>query len=55
MGITILDHGTEGEFDFSAVSPDDVVIMPAFGVTMRDFERLRAIGAFWWTPPADRS
>ncbi len=44
MGITILDHGTEGEFDFSAVSPDDVVIMPAFGVTMRDFERLRAIG-----------
>jgi 4-hydroxy-3-methylbut-2-en-1-yl diphosphate reductase len=44
MGITILDHGTDGEFDFSAVSPDDVVIMPAFGVTIRDFERLRAIG-----------
>jgi 4-hydroxy-3-methylbut-2-enyl diphosphate reductase len=26
------------------VTPDDVVIMPAFGVTIRDFERLRAIG-----------
>jgi 4-hydroxy-3-methylbut-2-en-1-yl diphosphate reductase len=44
MGITILAHQPNGEFDFSAVTPDDVVIMPAFGVTIRDFERLRAIG-----------
>ena len=44
MGITILAHPDHGEFDFSAVAPDDVVIMPAFGVTIRDFERLRAIG-----------
>ena len=44
MGISILAHREEGEFDFSAVTPDDVVIMPAFGVTIRDFERLRAIG-----------
>jgi 4-hydroxy-3-methylbut-2-enyl diphosphate reductase len=44
MGITLLDHRPEGEFDFSAVTPDDVVIMPAFGVTIGDFERLRAIG-----------
>ena len=44
MGITILAHPDQGEFDFSAVAPDDVVIMPAFGVTIRDFERLRAIG-----------
>jgi 4-hydroxy-3-methylbut-2-en-1-yl diphosphate reductase len=44
MGITILEHGTGGEFDFSEISPDDAVIMPAFGVTMRDFERLREIG-----------
>ncbi|HEX7336362.1 MAG TPA: 4-hydroxy-3-methylbut-2-enyl diphosphate reductase [Gemmatimonadales bacterium] len=44
MGITILAHTDQGEFDFSAVAPDDVVIMPAFGVTIRDFERLRAIG-----------
>jgi 4-hydroxy-3-methylbut-2-en-1-yl diphosphate reductase len=44
MGITLLDRREEGEFDFSAVTPDDVVIMPAFGVTIGDFERLRAIG-----------
>ncbi len=44
MGITLLDHRDGGEFDFSAVTPDDVVIMPAFGVTIGDFERLRAIG-----------
>jgi 4-hydroxy-3-methylbut-2-en-1-yl diphosphate reductase len=44
MGITILVQNPHGEFDFSEVTPDDVVIMPAFGVTMRDFERLREIG-----------
>jgi 4-hydroxy-3-methylbut-2-enyl diphosphate reductase len=43
MGITLLVH-QQGDFDFSAVTPDDVVIMPAFGVTIRDFERLRSIG-----------
>lgn len=44
MGITLLDHREDGEFDFSPVTPDDVVIMPAFGVSIGDFERLRAIG-----------
>jgi 4-hydroxy-3-methylbut-2-enyl diphosphate reductase len=44
MGITLLAHHHDGEFDFSAVTPDDVVIMPAFGVTIKDFERLRSIG-----------
>jgi 4-hydroxy-3-methylbut-2-en-1-yl diphosphate reductase len=44
MGVTLLAHQPEGEFDFSAITPDDVVIMPAFGVTIRDFERLRSIG-----------
>src|SRR6476661_7416506 len=44
MGITILEHREAGEFDFSGVTPDDVVIMPAFGVTIGDFERLRALG-----------
>src|ERR687893_1344152 len=44
MGITLLGHREDGDFDFSTVTPDDVVIMPAFGVTMRDFERLRSIG-----------
>lgn len=44
MGIVFLlrDHGAE--FDFSSITPDDVVIIPAFGVTMKDFQRLRAIG-----------
>ncbi|HEX2250373.1 MAG TPA: 4-hydroxy-3-methylbut-2-enyl diphosphate reductase [Gemmatimonadales bacterium] len=44
MGITLLAYHAPGEFDFSTITPDDVVIMPAFGVTIRDFERLRAIG-----------
>ena len=44
MGIEFLIHGQDGEFDFSGVTPDDVVIMPAFGVTISDFERLRGIG-----------
>ncbi|HJP57754.1 MAG TPA: 4-hydroxy-3-methylbut-2-enyl diphosphate reductase [Gemmatimonadales bacterium] len=44
MGVEILLHDPERDFDFSAITPADVVIMPAFGVTMRDFERLRAIG-----------
>ena len=44
MGITILAHDPDRAFDFSAVTADDVVIMPAFGVTIGDFERLRAIG-----------
>jgi 4-hydroxy-3-methylbut-2-enyl diphosphate reductase len=46
MGVQFLHRpeGREAEFDFSAVTADDVVILPAFGVTVRDFERLRAIG-----------
>src|SRR5207344_2223349 len=44
MGIEFLRHGADGEFDLSGVTADDVVIMPAFGVTIRDFDRLRAIG-----------
>jgi len=44
MGILFLSPGSEG-FDFSAVGADDVVIVPAFGVTISDFETLRHIGA----------
>lgn len=33
-----------GEFDFSGLTADDAVIIPAFGVTMRDFQRLRDVG-----------
>ena len=43
MGITILQPA-QGAFDYSEVGPEDVVILPAFGVTIRDFELLRAIG-----------
>src|SRR2546428_733317 len=44
MGVHIVLRQPEGEFVFGAVTPDDVVILPAFGVTVQDFERLRAIG-----------
>jgi 4-hydroxy-3-methylbut-2-enyl diphosphate reductase len=44
MGIILLAHHPDRAFDFSSVTPDDVVIMPAFGVTIRDFEHLRGIG-----------
>jgi 4-hydroxy-3-methylbut-2-enyl diphosphate reductase len=32
-------------FDYAPVRPEDVVILPAFGVTIRDFEVLRALGS----------
>jgi 4-hydroxy-3-methylbut-2-enyl diphosphate reductase len=44
MGIEFLMPGQDGRFDFSRLTPEDVVIIPAFGVTMRDFEELRDIG-----------
>ncbi len=44
MGVRFLSRSEEGAFDFSGITPDDVVILPAFGVTIGDFERLRAIG-----------
>jgi 4-hydroxy-3-methylbut-2-enyl diphosphate reductase len=43
MGIEILEIGPDG-IDYSVVKPEDVVILPAFGVTIHDFEKLRAIG-----------
>jgi 4-hydroxy-3-methylbut-2-enyl diphosphate reductase len=42
--VQFLHRPEGGEFDFGAVTPDDVVILPAFGVTVKDFERLRAMG-----------
>jgi 4-hydroxy-3-methylbut-2-en-1-yl diphosphate reductase len=44
MGIEILEPNADGVFDFSAVRAEDVVILPAFGVTIAAFEALRAIG-----------
>ena len=48
MGVEFLlpvekPDGSSG-FDFSAVRPDDVVIIPAFGVTIGDFQMLRELG-----------
>ncbi len=48
MGISFL-YPAEGEagepvFDFFGITADDAVIIPAFGVTLGDFERLKAIG-----------
>jgi 4-hydroxy-3-methylbut-2-enyl diphosphate reductase len=44
MGITVLRSGEDGTFDFDGIDADDVVIIPAFGVTVKDWERLREIG-----------
>ncbi len=43
-GISILARSPGGEFNFSTIGPRDVVILPAFGVTVQDFDRLRTIG-----------
>jgi 4-hydroxy-3-methylbut-2-en-1-yl diphosphate reductase len=43
MGIEILMPGASG-FDYSTVTPQDVVILPAFGVPMKDFQTLRTTG-----------
>jgi 4-hydroxy-3-methylbut-2-en-1-yl diphosphate reductase len=44
MGVEFLPRPNDGEFDFRGITPADVVILPAFGVTVKDFERLRAVG-----------
>jgi len=44
MGISFIYPDDEGRFDFSTLSDQDVVILPAFGVTIHDFDALRAIG-----------
>ena len=44
MGIEIMQPDADGAFDFGAIRPEDVVILPAFGVTIAAFEALRATG-----------
>jgi 4-hydroxy-3-methylbut-2-en-1-yl diphosphate reductase len=44
MGIRFLLQDEDGGFDFSSLTAEDVVILPAFGVTRGDFDRLRALG-----------
>ena len=43
MGVEILENGPAG-IDYSGVAAQDVVILPAFGVTIHDFEVLRGVG-----------
>ena len=43
-GITFLYPDETGNFDFSSLSTEDVVIIPAFGVTLDAFKQLRAAG-----------
>lgn len=44
MGIRFIYPDHAGRFDFGHVTAEDVVIMPAFGVTTQDFETLKGIG-----------
>ncbi len=44
MGIRFIYPDPDGVFDFSHLTSDDVVILPAFGVTLHDFHRLREVG-----------
>ena len=44
MGVTILRPKPTGGFDYSSVTEDDVVIIPAFGVPLSDFVHLRELG-----------
>jgi len=46
MGVEILERPTTpgARFDFSGIRSEDVVILPAFGVTIDDFAALRDVG-----------
>jgi len=43
MGVVFLSASGKG-FDYAPVQPADVVILPAFGVTIQDFQTLRDLG-----------
>jgi 4-hydroxy-3-methylbut-2-en-1-yl diphosphate reductase len=44
LGVVFLYPDEGGRFDFAGLTPDDVVILPAFGATVGDFERLQEVG-----------
>ncbi|MFW6078921.1 MAG: 4-hydroxy-3-methylbut-2-enyl diphosphate reductase [Gemmatimonadota bacterium] len=44
MGVEFIYPDDDGAFDFSHVTADDVVIIPAFGVSLADFETLNDLG-----------
>ena len=45
LGVVFLYPAEDGRFDFSGLTPQDVVILPAFGATVEDFRRLQETGA----------
>jgi 4-hydroxy-3-methylbut-2-enyl diphosphate reductase len=44
MGILFIYPDGSGAFDFSQITANDVAVMPAFGVTLHDFDELSQIG-----------
>ena len=44
MGMTFIQPDADGTFDFSDLTDEDVVILPAFGVTIQDLAALKAVG-----------
>ena len=44
LGIEFLMPGPQGQFEFGGITTEDVVIIPAFGVTLRDLKELRDVG-----------
>lgn len=44
MGMEFIQTDESGAFDFSHLTKEDVVVMPAFGVRLSDFAKLRDVG-----------
>ncbi len=44
MGIESIYPDSDGHFSLDHITADEVVIIPAFGVTLKDFNRLKEIG-----------
>ena len=45
MGFTILEDGRVPQIRYASVVAEDVVVLPAFGVTVEEMKHLRSIGA----------
>jgi len=44
IGISLIYKHPDGDFDFSGITAQEVVLIPAFGLTLDDFRTLREIG-----------